>query len=249
MGPTRKRAALVVVAVLASVAGRAAERTVHFVVPPPLAHGVAAMPQIADPADDAERRINTALRQLDATVRKAVAGCKGDDGKPGDWERSVDVPMRGPAYVSFVITDGMFCGGAHPDASTMAIVYDLRTGRPVDWTRLLPPSLTGKMTLQDGADGTKMITLASPRLFALYQAGYYADGPADDQAECKEAIQSGASDGPPPMMAWLDAKAGGLAVQFDLPHVVQACALPVVIPLATLRQEGALTPLMDAFPH
>lgn len=48
------------------------------------------------------------------------------------------------------------------------------------------------------------------------------------------------------MMAWLDAKVGGVAVQFDLPHVVQACADDVVIPTKTLREEGVQTVLIDA---
>ena len=48
------------------------------------------------------------------------------------------------------------------------------------------------------------------------------------------------------MMAWRDAKAGGLTVQFDLPHVVQACADPVVIPAAALEAEGAKPVLLDA---
>jgi hypothetical protein len=48
------------------------------------------------------------------------------------------------------------------------------------------------------------------------------------------------------MSAWLDAKAGGLAVQPDLAHVVQACADPVVISTAALRQEGASPQLTDA---
>ncbi len=47
------------------------------------------------------------------------------------------------------------------------------------------------------------------------------------------------------MMAWLDAKAGGLAIQFGLPHVVQACEV-AAIPAATLRAEGAQPALVDA---
>ena len=229
-----------VLVLLAAGSAHAADRAVHLQVPPPLAEDAAAMPQIADPADDAEQRINTAVQRLDATARKAIAGCKLPNGKPGDWERSVDVTMRGPRFLSYAITDNIYCGGAHPDVSTMAIVYDLRSGAPVDWTRLLPPALTGKLALQDGADGTKMVTLASKRLYALYRAGY----PAEQSDDCKDAVKS---DDPPAMMAWLDAKAGGLVVQFDLAHVVQACAEPVTIPLATLRAEGARPDLLDAF--
>jgi hypothetical protein len=202
------------------------------------------MPQIADPVDDAERRINAALKRLDGTVLKASAGCKG-----GDWQRSIDVPMRGPGFLSLVVTDAFYCKGtAHPDSGTMSIVYDLTSGRPVDWTQLLPGSLTGTVALEVQADATKVVTLASKRLFDLYMAGYRAGEPASaDLDECKDALQSSASDGPPGMMVWLDAKGGGLAVQVGLAHVEAACEETVVIPAATLKAEGAHAVLLKAF--
>jgi hypothetical protein len=132
----------------------------------------------------------------------------------------------------------------------MSIVYDLRTGTPVDWERLLPPSLTGEVKLAVGMDGTRMVTLASPRLHSLYLSGYDRaiqaagnDVPAEDLASCKETVQKTDN---PPMMVWLDAKSGGIAIQFDLPHAVQACAAPVVIPVAVLRADGANVALLDA---
>jgi Autotransporter beta-domain len=133
---------------------------------------------------------------------------------------------RGPTFLSFVIKDMSFCGGPYPSIGTMAIVYDLQTGAPVDWTQLLPPSLTWKVELTAGMDGTRRVTLASPKLYALYLAGYDqaarmpgSDIAADDLANCKEAVQ-GAAD-PPAMMVWLDAKSGGLAVQYHLAQAVQ----------------------------
>jgi hypothetical protein len=236
--------ALAVFAILAALPVHAADRVVHLLVPPPIHKDVAAMPQVVNPADDAERHINVAVQRLDANIRKAVANCKG---APADWTRSVDVPMRGPGYISFVIVDSAFCGGAHPSTATMSIVYDLRSGAPVDWTRLLPPSLTGKLALTARMDGTKMVTLASKRLYALYLAGYDPGaGTPEDRTACNDAVRNTGEDEPPAMMAWLDARQGGLAVQFDLAHVVQACADPVVIPLATLRAEGAQPVLLDA---
>jgi hypothetical protein len=231
--------------ILLGVVGQAADRAVHLQVPPPVRKNVAGMPQIIAPADAAESQINAAVQRLDATVGKAVDACKGPDGKPGYWERAIDVPMRGPGYISYVITDNLFCGGAHPDAATMSIVYDLRSGAPIDWTRLLPPSLTGTVALEQGADGTRMVTLASKRLFALYLDGYHASS-AESQAECRHAIQDVAADGARAAMVWLDARTGGLAVQVGLPHVVQACEAEVVIPVATLRAEGAQPALVDA---
>ena len=95
-----------------------------------------------------------------------------------------------------------------------------------------------------------MVTLASPRLHSLYLSGYDRaiqtagnDIPAEDLASCKEAVRETDD---PPMMVWLDAKSGGIAIQFDLPHAVQACAVPVVIPLAVLRANGANAALLDA---
>lgn len=95
-----------------------------------------------------------------------------------------------------------------------------------------------------------MVALASKRLFDLYLTLYrpVAAGAKEtpDDKECREAVTTANADGPPAMMAWLDAKDGGLAVQFDLPHVVQACADPVVIPVATLKAEGANAALTAA---
>jgi hypothetical protein len=227
----------------AAGAAPAADRAVHLVVPPPVRKDIAALPQIADPADDAERRINAALKRLDLNVLKAARACKG-----GDWARSVDVPMRGPGFLSLTITDAVYCeGNAHPDSATMSIVYDLTTGKPVDWTQLLPTSLTGKVALEEQADGSKIVTLASKRLFELYIAGYGAgEPPSSDLEECRQALLDQATDGPPGMMVWLDAQGGGLAVQVGLPHVVKACEDPVVVPVAVLRTEGAQPALLKA---
>ena len=154
--------------------------------------------------------------------------------------------MRGPGFISYVITDNVDCGGVHPSAATMSIVYDLHTGAPVDWTRLLPRSLTGTVQVTARVDGTKMVTLAAKRLYALFLTSYDRDHARPDDAECRDAVRNTGTDGPPEMMAWLDGKQGGLAVQFDLPHAMQACADPAVIPLATLRAEGAQPALLEA---
>ncbi|MBE7246128.1 MAG: hypothetical protein INR63_14365 [Actinomycetospora chiangmaiensis] len=227
-----------------------ADRTVSLQARPDLKPGPAAMPQIEAPVDEAERRINAALRRLDGKVREAARACRAEGGAHSSWTRSIRTPMRGPRFLSIAITDDTFCGGAHPNVSTMSIVYDLTTGTPVDWTTLLPGSLTGKVVLATGADGTRMVTLSSKALHALYQK-FYRRGPADpkregDDAACREAVAETSLGEPPAMMAWLDAKAGGLAVQFDLIHAVQACADPVIIPTDTLRCEGAQPVLIDA---
>jgi hypothetical protein len=225
---------------LAAPISAAAERAVTLATPGPVRGNIAAMPQIADPSDEAERRINAALQRLDINVLKAADDCKG-----GDWTRVVDAPMRGPGFLSLVITDSYSCDdAAHPDASTASIVYDLASGKPVNWAHLLPPSLTGKQDLADEG-GSKFVTLASKKLFALYMAGY-TDGGAtgQDLQQCKDALKE--SGDPPAANVWLDAKAGGLAVEIELPHAVAACEDVVVIPADRLRAEGAQPALLKA---
>ncbi|WP_237479119.1 hypothetical protein [Lichenibacterium dinghuense] len=230
---------------------QAADRIVRLQTPPEVMKGVAAMPFIAGPEDEAERRINAALLRLDTSARRAAVQCRTAGGKDSWWERNIQVPMSGPRFLSYEITDNISCGGAHPDVSTMSIVYDLTNGAPVDWMSLLPTALTGKPALASGADGTKMVTLSGQTLYALYLTGYRPrsgdvknDG---DDDECRGAVADAGDGGSAPgMMAWIDAKKDGLVVQFDLPHVVQACADSVTIPIAALRAVGAQPILIEA---
>lgn len=245
----RWQAATVLLGIASSA--QAADRVVTVQRPADLMKGVSAMPSIAGAVDEAERRINAALPRLDASARRAAMQCKVDGGKESEWDRTVNVTMSGPRYLSYEITDNTFCGGAHPNVSTMSIVYDLTTGSPVDWAALLPPALTGKLALAPGADGTKMVTLSGQTLYALYLTGYRprsgnAKKDVEDE-ECREAIaEAGEGGSAPGMMAWLDAKEGGLVVQFDLAHVVQACADEVTIPATALRAVGAQPILVEA---
>ncbi len=238
------RAFLLTLLLLASPAS-SAEPPIALRVPPQVAPDLAAMPQIAHPADPAQARINAALARLDDTVRKARAACTNTRGDPTSWERGIDVPMRGPRFLSVVVADAIDCGGAHPDTATMAIVYDLRTGRPVDWPALLSPALAGKLTLSEGEDGTRTVRLTSTRLTALYHR-YYDHGQADDADGCKAEIAQLSGGGATPLSAWLDAKQGGLVLQTDLPHAMQACADPVLIPAVILKREGASPDLVAA---
>ena len=209
--------------------------------------GVAAFPKIVSPQTAAAHRINAALNRLDRKAQAAAEDCLSGAHGRGEWSRQIDVGMRGPEFLSYVVTDDVDCGGAHPDSGHTAIVYDLASGEPVDWTRLLPPGLTGKLDLESGADGVRVVTLASARLTQLYRQGYDrgGDDPADAKA-CVEALADQAADGPIPMLAWLDAAGGGLSLQFDLGHAEEACSDPVVVPISVLRREGASPRLIAA---
>lgn len=211
--------------------------------PPALAPGIAAMPRVATPQSTAERRVNAAVARLDARARQAARECRADSANPTSWERRVSVPMRGPAFISYVIEDEVDCGGAHPSEGHAAIVYDLATGAPVAWPALLSPRLAGRLALTQGIDGLSVVTLESPRLRALYAARYDAAARAAGvPGECL----GDAATFTQPMLAWLDARARALMLRFDLNHAMQACSVAVAIPAAVLRREGASVRLVRA---
>jgi hypothetical protein len=233
---------------MATSAG-AAEREVRLRLLHNVTRDIPAFPRIADPVDDAERKVNVALDHLDARARSAARDCKRDAKGRGSWERMLSVPISAPGFLSFYFSDSVFCGGAHPNYSTASIVYDLRSGAPVDWTKSLPPALTGEIALLETSDGSKITTLSSVRRHRLYLNSYRpVSGKADvDEAddECREAVANGRNGKPPRMIAWLKEKEG-LAVQFNLEHAMQACADEVVIPIAVLKAEGASADLVRA---
>ena len=128
---------------------------------------VDAFPRLAGAGPSIDR-INAALDRADARALKAAQQCVAASPGRSDWTRSIDVTMAGPRFVSFVAHDDMYCGGPHPDTATIVLVYDLTTGRPVDWTKLVPARLGGKPGTTTGGDGTVLGTLSSPMLKALY---------------------------------------------------------------------------------
>ena len=206
---------------------------------------LAAFPRIAGPQEPAAQRVNQALAAADARLLAAVKDCRaqaqadpaqaGDAGEP--WERTVTVAMRGPRYLALVVGGSMFCGGAHPDIDGFVLAYDLRTGSPLNWERLLPKAVAGTASLTTAADGTRLGVLASPALTALYLKLLK---PEDD---CAQALQDGALT----FMLWPDATHDGVTMApADLPHVIAACGDAVTIPQATLRTLGADPALLAA---
>ncbi len=231
------------VVLIAAAAAQAPGPLVALRPMPAVRPSVAAMPEILSPRDAAERAINAGLRGLDTRVRLASAPnpqtCPG-----GSYSRGVTATMRGPGFLSFLVTDETDCG-AHPSVEIRSIVYDLKTGKPVDWNKLLPAAyVEGAPDGPAARTAEPVTTVASKRLYELYLAGY----PKDQDVDCQQTVRD-AGTAPPPMTLWLDAAGDGLAVRFDLPHAVQACAEAVTIPTETMRSDGAdqsLTEAIDA---
>ena len=231
------------VSLLTGGAGAAEPAAVRLVAQPALGADLAAFPRIAAADGAAARRINQALTDADRRAQAAGQACRAEtvkskgDPSGGGWQRSVTVAMRGPGYLSLVAADSWYCGGPYPSETSFALAYDLRTGAPLNWERLLPKKLAGTATLDTAGDGTPLGVVNSPALMALYVTLMKPD------PDCAQALQ----DYHPQFMLWPDAARNGVAMEpSGLPHVVAACGPDVVIPLATARTLGVEPALLDA---
>ncbi len=217
---------------------------------PDVAPGVAAFPRlVAPPGDRAAARINAALTKADARAKIAAGGCTPDKAQGRDgWTRSITVTMRGPRYLSLLASNEWDCG-AYPDTDQVALVYDLHTGAPVDWARLLARGMLAGSTTNTASDETTEGLVTSPVLAAAFRKAAAADAGRDKQ--CAEVLSGKGQFGALVFQLWPDAQANGLALEFPtLPHVVAVCGAPEIIPAAELRKLGVgpvlLAPLATA---
>jgi hypothetical protein len=225
--------------VLAAGAAAAQQTSIKLRTTPPIAKNVEAYPRLVSGAPPAViAKINKALQHGEALLRAARKACVKDGHGHADWSRKLSVTMAGPGFLSLVARDDYDCGGAHPNVGALALAYDLQTGKPVDLVKLLPGlKLTGG--LDDAADGSKIGTIASAELTALYKK---APKPGLDP-ECAGALDNQDLI----FIAWPDSKARGLVIEPEnLPHVVAACGVDVTLDIDALKAAQAAPELVDA---
>ena len=197
---------------------------------PNLAKNAEAYPTLIG-ATPAIARINRALRAANAKQREDMKDCRRDAPQDGYWwEQSIDAPLIGAHFVSLAAHGNLSCGGAHPNFIDEALTFDLTTGEPVDWRRLLPASLLAES--RRGADAPAD-AIAAPALTALFVDQSEKEGVG---ADCKEAFGEQQMN----FAFWPDAKAKGLAMRAaNLLHWAEGpCSGPVTIPVETLKRLG-----------
>lgn len=205
-----------------------------------LARTLDALPRLAAP-DESGKRINAALDADEARLRDSVRQCRSQPAQiPNEWTRGVSTVMKGPLYLAFIAEDDAQCGNTYPSDYVLALAYDLRTGSPLNWERLLPPELRENVALDTALDGSRVGTVRARKLTELY----VAEGQRQNAwpEECDEVYEGDPID----FFLWPDAKGGGIGVAAYLPHVVTVCGAPVVIPTALLRPLGVDAALLDA---
>ena len=222
-------------AVVARAPAADAAEALRLTAGPGLAKDSAALPRIAAPLTPATARINAALGRLDRNwagfVKECLAG-----GKQNEASRRVEIPMRGPRFLALLARDNEDCGGAHPDYSLTALTYDLTTGRPVDWARLLGPRLASAASTDSVIDGTTIGLVSSPELRKLYVRTLKATGgeTAGWWKDCNDVL----ADEDLKFSVWPDARTRGLMLAPLLVHAVQACGDETSVPAKDLRPLG-----------
>lgn len=211
--------------------------------------GVDAWPLILEPGTPAEQRVNETLTNLNQRLQHALNDCdasyqeslkqmgdgaKNQDPVSKDWSRKVEVTMRGPRFLSLLATDSSFCAGAHPNSGQVAMVFDMNTGAPVNWTAMV--------TSTAGATAYKGTSMDGSTVGALVLPGLKTMAVAAADADCKDAFLDSQ-----PFLIWPDAQQGTLVAQpFDLPHVVEACANEINLTRDQSRKLGFDESLLGA---
>ncbi len=194
---------------------------------PKLSADVEAMPRLSGDTP-AIVRINAELDRLDATATEDATQCAtmgAEAGRGGGWSRTITRPMTGPSYLTLREHLEIYCGGAYPSNTQSAITYDLSTGARVNWAALLPGLALVQDEPMEGMPADYVYTLRSPQLTALYERKMIADAEdAEWRDQCKDVWkpQPDAEMGQG-FYVWADAEHGGVAIDADYVHAVQAC--------------------------
>lgn len=211
--------------------------------------GADAWPLILDANDAASKRVNAILQEMNLKLALDLKECDtnyaawakevghesgGTGSVAGDWERKVEVTMTGPRFLSIVATDDFFCGGAHPDSDRIAMVFDMSTGDPVDWTTMITKTAGASSYTDTVYDGTEVGALILPGLEKINLALA--------SPECKDAFSDQQS-----FLIWPDAPKGQLvAIAYGLPHVVSACEEEIHLTMEQVRALGFDETIIDA---
>ncbi|WP_254842994.1 hypothetical protein [Deinococcus marmoris] len=160
---------------------------------------------------DASAALGAALQDrllFNAVNALECASSLPEDSQGDGYNLHADVTLLTPRLISLRENTDYYCGGAHPDNSTVGLILDRVKGRPVPLLNLWP-------------------SLTSARLKALYLAA----SASDPASECDDVLRDMDNS------FAVSLSSGGLTLTPDtLPHVVSACAESVVIPYGQLRR-------------
>ena len=216
---------------------------------PRLSADIEAMPRLSGDSP-AIVRINAELDRLDAAAVADAGECgRMADSQEGDgWTRTITRPMTGPAYLTLREHLEIFCGGAYPSTSQTPITWDLSTGERVNWVALLPGLGLVQDQAEEGMPTDYVYSVRSPRLETLYERKMLAETTDAERREACQDVWKPLADDElgQGFRVWADAEHGGVAIDADYAHVVQACGGTIYLTADEMREAGVPAALIDA---
>ena len=192
-----------------------------------LRKGIAAMPQLADATTPGMQKINASMHMLDNETLADSKGCS-------EYNQDVTPLMLGPGYVSYGAITGGNCGGAHGFGGESYFTFDLATGEPVKWSKLVRGAgVTSELDATPDPKHPDVLAgpLTEPALSALYVKAYQAANPKDEQG-CMEVYDNLS------FWVWPQGKTGTLGVEAaSTGYAARNCANAMRL---TLEQAKAL---------
>lgn len=196
-------------------------------------------PLIANPENDAERRINRTLDSYNVETRQALPQCR-------EWNRKISVTMAGPRFLSLRASGSIFCGGLHPDPYDAALVFDLASGELLNGSTILEKNAAIKSTPTKNIvhyPQSDKFVISAPVLDDMLIAA------ANDN--CKKSLQEIKRDpdlSPILYSVWPDAKMNDVVVKpVSLSYRdYLMCSEEVGIPLAEARKLGFAESFLQA---
>jgi hypothetical protein len=132
---------------------------------------------------------------------------------------SIEVTYISRHFLSLSVNGSYYCGGAYPvNGATTPVTMDLTHGVELDWKKTFRP---GFLSVADAKTGD----IRLGKLAGLYRTRYAKIRTDKDDQECRDAI---GSDQFLDVSLRLDRAQGGLVIEPQLAHVVQACDEDVV---------------------
>jgi hypothetical protein len=200
--------------------------------------GVDAWPLIINPRNDAERKINRYISELNARLLSTLKDCDANykgafgghklSGEGAEfWSQKVKVTSSGPAYLSLLADTGFYCGGAHPYAYTDAAVFDLRTGDPADPLKWFESS-------SNASYGTEWMQPDPPLEKSISALGLLAMYRELTKHQCDDVYTDSQA-----FLIWPDAASGRVMLEADgLGGCCQACGIEVGLTVDEARELG-----------
>ena len=136
------------------------------------------------------------------------------------FNTSIEVTYISRRFLSLSVNSSYYCGGAYPEnGAASPITVDLTHGTEVDWKKTFKP---GFLSVADAKTGDIQLG----KLAGLYRARYAKIRKDKDDQECRDTI---GSEEFLDVSLWLDRAQGGLIVEPQLAHVIQACVEDVAL--------------------